>query len=368
MGGGNAIPVALYSPRCPCGSDSSWRTGRGSRPRSRSSWPCSATSSASTRCGSRRPGARTRCRCSAISPARTERIALGSGLMQIPARQPAATAMAAATLDVLSGGRFRLGLGLSGPQVSEGWYGVPFTTAARAHARVRRDRAQGRSRARRSSTTARTGRCRSRRGRHRPRQAAEAAGQAGPGPHPDLPRVRSARRRSSRPARSPTAGCPFLLDPAPARAAARAAAPRRSRKPGRDARGHRRRAGRAGGGPRGRRGRPRPRAAVAGVLPRGDGREGQELLRRAGRRATATATPPAPCQDGVPRRRPHGRGARDHRRADRLGGDRDDARPACPTRLAAYEAAGVTTLVAVPERRRQGRGRARARRRRASSA
>lgn len=58
---------------------------------------------------------------------KTERIALGSGLMQIPARQPAATAMAAATLDVLSQGRFRLGLGLSGPQVSEGWYGVPFT-------------------------------------------------------------------------------------------------------------------------------------------------------------------------------------------------------------------------------------------------
>jgi F420-dependent oxidoreductase-like protein len=57
---------------------------------------------------------------------RTERIALGSGLLQIPARQPTATAMAAATLDVLSGGRFRLGLGVSGPQVSEGWYGVPF--------------------------------------------------------------------------------------------------------------------------------------------------------------------------------------------------------------------------------------------------
>jgi F420-dependent oxidoreductase-like protein len=57
---------------------------------------------------------------------RTERVALGSGLLQIPARQPAATAMAAATLDVLSGGRFRLGLGVSGPQVSEGWYGVPF--------------------------------------------------------------------------------------------------------------------------------------------------------------------------------------------------------------------------------------------------
>src|SRR5919112_4451640 len=58
--------------------------------------------------------------------ARTERVALGSGLMQIPARKPTATAMAAVTLDVLSGGRMRLGLGLSGPQVSEGWYGVPF--------------------------------------------------------------------------------------------------------------------------------------------------------------------------------------------------------------------------------------------------
>ena len=57
---------------------------------------------------------------------RTERVSLGSGLMQIPARQPAAAAMAAATLDMLSGGRFRLGLGVSGPQVSEGWYGVPF--------------------------------------------------------------------------------------------------------------------------------------------------------------------------------------------------------------------------------------------------
>jgi F420-dependent oxidoreductase-like protein len=58
--------------------------------------------------------------------ARTERIAIGTALMQIPARPPAATAMAAATIDVLSGGRFRLGLGVSGPQVSEGWYGVPF--------------------------------------------------------------------------------------------------------------------------------------------------------------------------------------------------------------------------------------------------
>ncbi|SDS24761.1 probable F420-dependent oxidoreductase, Rv3520c family [Friedmanniella luteola] len=56
----------------------------------------------------------------------TRRIAVGSAVMQIPARTPAMTAMTAASLDVLSGGRFRLGLGVSGPQVSEGWHGVRF--------------------------------------------------------------------------------------------------------------------------------------------------------------------------------------------------------------------------------------------------
>jgi F420-dependent oxidoreductase-like protein len=61
----------------------------------------------------------------------TERIALGSGLMQIPARSPAMTAMTAATLDAMSNGRFRLGLGVSGPQVSEGWHGVPFARPLR---------------------------------------------------------------------------------------------------------------------------------------------------------------------------------------------------------------------------------------------
>jgi F420-dependent oxidoreductase-like protein len=58
--------------------------------------------------------------------AQTERIGIGAAVMQIPARTPAATAMTAATLDTLSGGRFRLGLGVSGPQVSEGWHGVRF--------------------------------------------------------------------------------------------------------------------------------------------------------------------------------------------------------------------------------------------------
>jgi F420-dependent oxidoreductase-like protein len=58
--------------------------------------------------------------------AQTHRIDVGSAILQIPARTPAMTAMTAATLDTLSGGRFRLGLGVSGPQVSEGWHGVRF--------------------------------------------------------------------------------------------------------------------------------------------------------------------------------------------------------------------------------------------------
>jgi len=58
--------------------------------------------------------------------ASTERIKLGTAIVQMSARQPAATAMAAMTLDHLSGGRFVLGLGVSGPQVVEGWYGMPF--------------------------------------------------------------------------------------------------------------------------------------------------------------------------------------------------------------------------------------------------
>lgn len=58
--------------------------------------------------------------------AQTETIDVGSAVFQIPGRTPALTAMTAATLDTLSGGRFRLGLGVSGPQVSEGWHGVRF--------------------------------------------------------------------------------------------------------------------------------------------------------------------------------------------------------------------------------------------------
>jgi F420-dependent oxidoreductase-like protein len=61
--------------------------------------------------------------------AHTSRIGVGAAVLQIPARTPAMTAMTAVTLDMLSGGRFHLGLGVSGPAVSEGWHGVGFNPA-----------------------------------------------------------------------------------------------------------------------------------------------------------------------------------------------------------------------------------------------
>jgi F420-dependent oxidoreductase-like protein len=56
----------------------------------------------------------------------TETIKLGAAIMQVPARAPAAAAMAGCTIDALSGGRFIFGFGPSGPQVAEGWYGAPY--------------------------------------------------------------------------------------------------------------------------------------------------------------------------------------------------------------------------------------------------
>ncbi len=69
--------------------------------------------------------------CDAVSSAawvaaHTTRLKVGTAIMQMPARTPAAAAMAAIGLDALSGGRFILGLGSSGPQVAEGWHGVPY--------------------------------------------------------------------------------------------------------------------------------------------------------------------------------------------------------------------------------------------------
>src|ERR1700722_6850617 len=57
----------------------------------------------------------------------TDTIKLGSGIFQMPARSAAMTAMTAATIDELSGGRMLLGIGSSGPQVAEGWHGQRFT-------------------------------------------------------------------------------------------------------------------------------------------------------------------------------------------------------------------------------------------------
>ena len=67
----------------------------------------------------------------AVSPAAwilalTKRIKVGTAIMQMPARSPSSTAMTAMTLDAMSGGRFLLGIGPSGPQVAEGWYGQAY--------------------------------------------------------------------------------------------------------------------------------------------------------------------------------------------------------------------------------------------------
>ncbi len=81
--------------------------------------------------------------------ARTERIKLGSAIMQIPGRTPANTAMTAATLDLLSGGRFLLGLGTSGPQVVD--RSSRAGTASRGGSRSVRRASTSRSSARRCS-------------------------------------------------------------------------------------------------------------------------------------------------------------------------------------------------------------------------
>ena len=94
--------------------------------------------------------------------AHTERMSWGTAIMQMPARSPAMTAMTAATLDLMSGGRFLLGIGASGPQVSEGWHGVPYGKPlgkTREYVEIVREilRTGGTARApRRRSTTSRT--------------------------------------------------------------------------------------------------------------------------------------------------------------------------------------------------------------------
>ena len=141
-----------------CGSGSTSGTGSGARTTSPGSRP-RPSAPASTRSGSPRRRARTR-PCSSPRSMRTERIGIGPGILQLPARTPAATAMAAITLDHLSRGRLRLGLGVSGPQVAEGWHGVPFDHPigrTRSTSRSSAASSDGTSRSRR---TGRTIRCR----------------------------------------------------------------------------------------------------------------------------------------------------------------------------------------------------------------
>jgi len=82
----------------------------------------------------------------AFAAARTSTIKLGTSIMQIPARTPAMAAMGALSLDSLSGGRFICGIGMSGPQVVEGWHGVPYVaplTTTREYVAIMREIFQG---------------------------------------------------------------------------------------------------------------------------------------------------------------------------------------------------------------------------------
>ena len=85
--------------------------------------------------------------CDVLTPlawwgSQTEKVRLGTAIMQMSARRPTAAAMAAMTMDHLSGGRFILGLGVSGPQVVGGLVRRAVRKAAGPHARVRVDRAR----------------------------------------------------------------------------------------------------------------------------------------------------------------------------------------------------------------------------------
>ncbi len=249
--------------------------------------------------------------------AQTERIRIGAAILQMPGRSPAMTAMTAVTLDHLSNGRFILGLGSSGPQVAEGWHGQRFGSPARAHARVRGDRAQG-------AGTRATGV----RGRAVPAAAARRAGQgaqaddrSGAGADPDL-------HRRDRPEEHPARGrdrrrlAAGVLLPRARGRLARAA--RGGRRPlGALARRLRHRAHRAGVDRRRRRPRPRRDAPLHRPLRGRHGLAREELLQPA--RAALRLRGGRGGDPGALPRRQEGRGGGgDPARADRPG---DDVRP-----------------------------------------
>ncbi len=135
--------------------------------------------------------------------ARTTTLEIASGILPIYSRTPALTAMTAAGLDYVSGGRFTLGLGTSGPQVIEGWHGVPYDAPIGrtrelieiCRAVWRRDRLDYQGKHYHAPAPGGPG--------HRPRQAAQADQPPGPRPHPDRhrrprPQERRARGRARR--------------------------------------------------------------------------------------------------------------------------------------------------------------------------
>ena len=129
--------------------------------------------------------------------AATERVRLGTDVMQMSARTPTATAMAALTLDHLSGGRFVLGLGASGPQVVEGWYGQPYPkplARTREYIEIVR-KVLG---ARRPGHQRRAGLSAALSGRHRAGQGAQVDGAPAAQRHPDHARRRRTEERRAR--------------------------------------------------------------------------------------------------------------------------------------------------------------------------
>ena len=140
----------------------------------------------------------------AVSPlawigGRTERIKLGTAIMQMPARSPATTAATAATLDLLSGGRTLLGLGTSGPQVAEGWHGQAWgkpLTRTREYVEIVRTILRARS-ASRAPRRALRHPVHGRR-RNRPRQAAQDHRPSASRRRPDLPRRDRPEERRAR--------------------------------------------------------------------------------------------------------------------------------------------------------------------------
>ena len=242
----------------------------------------------------------------------TERIHLCSGIFQMPARSPAMTAMTAATIDQLSGGRFRLGLGPSGPQVSEGWHGVRFARQlqrTREYVEVVRMALAPRApRVSRRDDRAAAARW--------PGQGAQADDLPGPGGDPHLPRRdRAEERRADRRDRRRLA--PRLPRPrAPRRAdgAARGGRAAGRARPGRlrhRADGQRTHLRRRRGGPRRHAPHPRP-------VRRRHGLAGEELLQRA-RAALRVRGRGARGAGPVPRRQEGGGRGGAAGRADRHG-------------------------------------------------